>query len=102
MEKLLSLRIKEQFISSVKMDPQIKNAFLLVDNDALDIHVNACYGLNSSVDQPYYIASIGKVFTSVIIGQMVEKNLLGYEDKVLDILGSGEARRLCLPLCGGR
>jgi D-alanyl-D-alanine carboxypeptidase len=88
MENTLSSRIRDRFICSVEKDPQIKNAFLLVDNDALDIHVNACYGLNSSADQPYYIASIGKVFTSVIIGQMVEKNLIGYEDKVMDILGS--------------
>jgi len=88
MENTLSSRIKDEFIFSVEKDPQIRNAFLLIDNDALDIHVNACYGLNSSIDQPYYIASIGKVFTSVIIGQMVEKNLISYEDKVLDILGS--------------
>jgi D-alanyl-D-alanine carboxypeptidase len=84
----LSTRIQEQFISSVEKDSNVRNAFLLVDNEALDIHINECYGMNSYVDQPYYIASIGKVFTSVIIGQMVEKNLLGYEDKVLDILGS--------------
>ena len=88
MEKTLSSRIRDLFISSVEKDPNVKNAFLLVDNDALDIHLNECYGSGSTVDQPYYIASIGKVFTSVIIGQLVEKNLIGYEDKVLDILGS--------------
>jgi D-alanyl-D-alanine carboxypeptidase len=88
MVKTLETRIRDQFIASVEKDSNVQHAFLLVDNDALDIHVNECYGLNSTVDQPYYIASIGKVFTSVIIGQMVEKNLISYEDKVLDILGS--------------
>ncbi|MDP3305324.1 MAG: serine hydrolase domain-containing protein [Erysipelotrichaceae bacterium] len=88
MEKTLSSRIRDQFISSVEKDSKVKNAFLLVYNGALGIHVNEYYGTNSTVDQPYYIASIGKVFTSVIIGQLVEKKLIGYEDKVLNILGN--------------
>lgn len=88
MEKAITTIIQNQLFESVEKDPNIKNAFLLVDSDALNIHVNVSYGSNSFIDQPYFIASIGKVFTSVIIGQMVEKNLLGYEDKVIDILDS--------------
>lgn len=88
MKKATNTIIQNQLFESVEKDPNIKNAFLLVDNDALNIHVNVSYGSNSFVDQPYFIASIGKVFTSVIIGQMVEKNQISYEDKVMDILDS--------------
>jgi D-alanyl-D-alanine carboxypeptidase len=88
MEQTLNERIRDLFISSVEKDSNVHNAFLLVSNEDLDVFVDLSYGSNSYVGQQYYLASIGKVFTSVIIGQMVEKNLVGYEDKAIDILGT--------------
>jgi D-alanyl-D-alanine carboxypeptidase len=84
----LNNKIRDIFIASVEKDVKVKNAFLLVSNEDLDVFVDLSHGSNSYVGQPYYLASIGKVFTSVIIGQMVEKNQISYEDKVIDILGS--------------
>lgn len=83
----LQNQIEEFFKNTVQKDPNIHNAFLLVNNDPLDLHVNVCTGVNRDIDKPYYIASIGKVFTSVLIGQMVEKSLIGYDEPVMEILG---------------
>lgn len=80
-------KIESQFLSTVSRDSKIKNAFLLVNNEALNLDINLSFGLNSYPNQQYFIASIGKVFTSVIIGRLYEKKLLDYDDTVATILG---------------
>lgn len=87
MIKTIDKKIENQFFDKLSKDSRIKNAFLLVNNEGLNIDINLCLGLNSYPNQQYYIASIGKVFTSVIIGQMYEKKLLDYDDRVATILG---------------
>lgn len=86
MNELVNNQIEERFIKRLQKDRSIKNAFLLVNNDELTVHVNLNYGDTSYPNQPYYLASIGKVFTSVIIGRLCEKKQLEYEAKIVDVL----------------
>jgi len=36
----------------------------------------------ANAQQPYFIASIGKLFTSVLIGILVETIMISYEDTI--------------------
>jgi len=40
----------------------------------------------ANAQQPYFIASIGKLFTSVLIGILVEKGMISYEDTITQFL----------------
>ncbi|MGF7050068.1 D-alanyl-D-alanine carboxypeptidase [Paenibacillus sp. DS2015] len=72
------------FRKTVHKDPRIYNAYMLVHSDKLGIHWNRAEGstgsMTANTQQPYFIASIGKLFTAVLIGLFVEQELLSYED----------------------
>ncbi|GAB2687635.1 serine hydrolase [Paenibacillus thermoaerophilus] len=75
--------IAEHFSKKVRKDPKICNAYLLVHSDKLGVHLNIAEGSADhavNANQPYFIASIGKLFTSVLIGILVEKAMISYED----------------------
>ncbi|MCR8643768.1 beta-lactamase family protein [Paenibacillus sp. N1-5-1-14] len=82
--------IESYFRTKVHKDPRIHNAYLLVHSDKLDIHMKLAEGVTAGqkahADQPYFIASVGKLFTSVLIGILVEKGLLAYEDLITQYL----------------
>jgi len=88
-EKVQSL-IKEHFTKIVQKDPKIHNAYLLVHSEKLGVHLNVAEGLTgdmlANTEQPYFIASIGKLFTSVLISILVEKGMLTYEDTITQFL----------------
>jgi CubicO group peptidase (beta-lactamase class C family) len=48
----------------------------------------------ANINQPYYVASIGKLFTSVIVGILVEKKKAFYEDKITKYLGNDLLHKL--------
>ncbi|UCZ55008.1 beta-lactamase family protein [Bacillus shivajii] len=79
-------RIEEQFKQMVQKDIKVKNAHLLVHSEKLDIHLNLAEGKTGNISahpaQPYYIASVGKLFTSVLIAMLVERGELSFEDKI--------------------
>lgn len=82
--------IGQLFSSSVKKDKQIHNAYLLVHSDRLDLHVEAAEGKTDSLPadprQPYFLASIGKLFTSVLIGMLVDQGKLSYDNEIAQFL----------------
>lgn len=88
MSSQLETKLIQHFERFVKKDAKIHNAFLLVHSDANQLHVNLAAGttagMPSNPDQPYYIASIGKLFASTMIGILYEKGLLAYEDRIID------------------
>ena len=55
--------------------------------------MNIAEGLSGDVpaneNQPYFIASIGKLFTSVLIGILTEKGKISYEDTITQYLSNG-------------
>ncbi|MFD0620132.1 serine hydrolase domain-containing protein [Paenibacillus sp. GCM10027629] len=78
--------ITELFCKKVHNDSKIQHASLLVHSDRLGIHLNLAEGRAEHhtihPQQPFYIASISKLFTSVLIGMLVEKGQLAYEDPI--------------------
>ncbi|MFV8829829.1 serine hydrolase domain-containing protein [Alkalihalobacterium sp. APHAB7] len=73
--------IEKSFRKQVQKDQNVKSACLLVHSDTNDIHLNIQEGLSDS-NQPVYMASVGKTFTSVLIGMLVEKGKLTYDDHI--------------------
>jgi CubicO group peptidase (beta-lactamase class C family) len=82
--------IEKLFGSTVQKDHKIHNAYLLVHSDKLGIHLNIAEGATNNMaaneNQPYYIASVGKLFTSVLVGVLVEQGKLSYEDTITPYL----------------
>ena len=87
-------KIVERFEKTFKNSKYSKAATLLVHSDSLKIHLKSSAGLledqKSKVipDQPFHTASIGKMFTSVLIYQLVESGKLSLNDSVQKILGA--------------
>jgi D-alanyl-D-alanine carboxypeptidase len=85
--------IEDLFRKQVKKDVRIKNAFLLVHSDRTGIHLNISEGPgeNGKPDprQPNYMASVGKLFTSVIVGILHEKGVLSFDDRIGKYLDAG-------------
>ena len=57
---------------------------MLVHSDKLGINLNLAEGLTKKMSanpqQPYFLASIGKLFTSVLFGILVEKEVVSYDN----------------------
>lgn len=83
----LASSIEQDFLQRVQRDSHIHHAFLRVYQEDSHLDVNLCYGEHCHVDQPYYIASIGKVFTSALILRLCETQRLNLTDRVMDHLG---------------
>ncbi len=87
-------KIEERFQKTFKNSKHSKAATLLVHSDTLKIHIKTSAGsmdnpkVNVIPDQPFHIASIGKLFTSVLIFQLIEGGKLSLDDSVQKILGS--------------
>ena len=82
--------IEKLFRNTVQKDRKIHNAYLLVHSDKLGIHLNVAEGSTNNIpaneNQPYYIASVGKLFTAVLVGILVEQRKLSYEDTIISYL----------------
>jgi D-alanyl-D-alanine carboxypeptidase len=80
------------FWNQVEKDPQIKNAYLLVHSDKTGLHINLAEGSGEkrkpTPQQPNYMASVGKLFTSVIVSMLHEKGKLSFEDRISNYLDS--------------
>ncbi|MFD2445002.1 serine hydrolase domain-containing protein [Bacillus sp. CGMCC 1.16607] len=88
MEKAkVQMEIEEFFKKKVEKDPKIRNAYLLVHSDKHGIDFNLATGKEAiAAQQPYYIASVSKLFTSVLFAQLVEQGICSYEDKIAQYL----------------
>lgn len=79
-------RIRNRLDAAVEETPDLQSAFLLVHSDSRDIHWNMAAGraggIQATPDQPYYAASIGKTFTSTIIGMLAEAGKLDFDDPI--------------------
>ncbi|MRG88131.1 serine hydrolase domain-containing protein [Salinibacillus xinjiangensis] len=85
MEGQVTIRkIEEHFRKKVQKDPTIHNAYLLVESEKNDLHVNMAEGTTGNTpvhaQQPYYIASVSKLFTSVLFAILVEKGMCSFDE----------------------
>ncbi|MBU9712300.1 serine hydrolase domain-containing protein [Evansella tamaricis] len=83
-EKILS-SIENSFRKQRQKDNNLKSAALLVSSEKLGIHLNLADGAMDP-DQPAYMASVGKIFTSVLISMLYEKNQLSFDDSISSYL----------------
>ncbi len=71
---------------------KIKNAYLLVHSDKLNIHVNLAKGktgnFKANTSQPVHLASVGKLFTATLISILCERGKLNFNDKIGKFLDS--------------
>ena len=78
--------IEAAFRRQVQNDKKVNNAFLLVRSEQLGVNLNIAEGQTegkpSHPQQPNYMASVGKLFTSTIIGLLVEEGKLDFEDTI--------------------
>ncbi len=85
--------IEVLFRRQVIKDPKVINAFLLVHSENTGLHINLAEGKGENgiptPQQPNYMASVGKLFTSVIVSKLHEKGLLSFEDRINSYLDSG-------------
>ncbi|CAH0120151.1 Putative D-alanyl-D-alanine carboxypeptidase [Paenibacillus sp. CECT 9249] len=83
---LAQARIENHFRNMVRKDPNIVNAYFLVHSDKHGVHWNMAEGatgnLPANAQQPYYIASVTKLFTSVLVAMLEEEGRVSYEDPI--------------------
>jgi CubicO group peptidase (beta-lactamase class C family) len=85
----INQQIQSRFQRAVEADKKIHNAYLLVESRRHGLDFSAALGqsqrpdgsrLPAHTDQPVFMASVGKLFTAVLIGLLVEQGKLRYED----------------------
>jgi D-alanyl-D-alanine carboxypeptidase len=89
-KKEVAASIEALFRNQVRKDANVKNAYLLVHSDPQDIHINLAEGATGSLPadprQPNYMASVGKLFTSTIVGMLYEQGRLSFDDRLTEHL----------------
>lgn len=82
----LETQVESLFRKTVKKDSRVKNAYLLVHSEKENIHLNLAEGstgdIAASPQQPNYMASVGKLFTSTIVGLLHEQGKLAFTDPI--------------------
>jgi len=78
-------RIESAFRKKVRSDRRVRSAFLLVQSDKLGVDVHIAESGNGSpvhFDQPNHLASVGKLFTAMLIAMLYERGELDFTDKI--------------------
>jgi D-alanyl-D-alanine carboxypeptidase len=82
----IAASVEELFRNQVRRDKNVKNAYVLLHSDRMDLHINLAEGATGSVPadprQPNYMASVGKLCTSTIISILSEQNVLSFDDRI--------------------
>jgi len=87
LQESVQMDIEAFFQKKVEKDPRIHNAYLRVYSETHGVDISLAAGPEAiHAQQPYYIASVSKLFTAVLIGQFVEQGLCSYEDAVSQYL----------------
>lgn len=90
--------IETFFRQQVQKDKKVKSAFLLVHSDKSGIRMSLAEGVSEGEpvhpDQPFYTASVGKLFTSTIVSMLVEQGKLRFEDPIERHLDAGLMHKL--------
>ncbi|MFF2753737.1 serine hydrolase domain-containing protein [Psychrobacillus sp. NPDC058041] len=90
MENFTETEIVEMFRRTIKKDSNIHNAYLLVHSDKQKFHLKIAEGetgsMSAHVQQPFFIASISKLFTSTLIALLVEGRKVSYDDLISEYI----------------
>lgn len=88
-------KITASFQRLARSDTRIHNAYLLVHSDRNGFHLKLAEGETETEpgraaaahpDQPVFMASVGKLFTGVLVARLKEQGRLAFEDVIADYL----------------
>jgi D-alanyl-D-alanine carboxypeptidase len=83
-------QIETAFGQQAQKDRRVRNAYLLVHSDKLGIDLRVAEGqtkgVKADMQQPVYMASVGKLFTATIISILCEQGNLAFTDKISSYL----------------
>src|SRR5699024_1655894 len=76
--------LENRFRKIIQRNHKIHNAYMLIHSEKQGIHLNIAEGGSTTAhpNQPYFIASVDKLFTSVLIGRLEEQGKLSYDDSI--------------------
>lgn len=81
-----SATIEASFRQQVQGNPKARNAYLLVDSEALGVHLDLAAGTTEGQPadprQASYMASVGKLFTATLIAILQEQGALAFDDPI--------------------
>lgn len=84
--KTVESTIESRFRKKAKSSVKVRNAYLLVHSEKLDIHINLAEGKTGDVEanpnQPLHLDSVGKLFTATITGILHDRGALNFDDKI--------------------
>jgi D-alanyl-D-alanine carboxypeptidase len=79
-------KIEREFRKKVQTHKLVNNAYLMVHCDRLDMHLKLAEGqtgfLVAHPDQPNYMASVGKLFTSALTAILYDNGELSFNDPI--------------------
>lgn len=82
--------IENDFRKLVRGDKKVKNAYLLVHSDKLNVDLCVAEGKTGNLDahpqQPNHLASVGKIFTATLFGIMHDRGELSFDDPIAKYL----------------
>ena len=85
-EQKVQEAIESAFRKQARNDRKVRNAYLLVSSDKLNLNLNIAEGMTAdypaTTHQPNHLASVGKLFTATIIGMMNDTGKLDFNDKI--------------------
>lgn len=82
----ISQTIEFNFRNQVRKDKRVRNAFLLVHSDKLNVNLNIAEGQSGDIPanpkQPNHLASVGKLFTATLVSMLYEQGKLDFNDNI--------------------
>jgi D-alanyl-D-alanine carboxypeptidase len=85
-EKKVQETIESAFRKKVRNDNKVRNAYLVVSSDKLNIHLNIAEGMTgeyqAATSQAIHLASVGKLFTATLTGMLHEAGKLSFNDAI--------------------
>ena len=97
-EQKVQETIVTAFRKKVRSDRKVRNAYLLVSSDKLNIHLNIAEGMTGDVQattsQANHLASVGKLFTATVTGMLHEAGRLSFNDPICRYLDDELINRL--------
>ncbi|MFP4468399.1 MAG: serine hydrolase domain-containing protein, partial [Bacteroidales bacterium] len=91
--KDIRTNIENAFREQVQKDERVRNAYLLVHSDKLEINLNVAEGktgdIPASPEQPLHLASVGKLFTATLISILYDQGKLDFKDPIHKYLDKG-------------
>ncbi len=82
MKKTVTQKIEERMTKTFEKDSKLNSASLRIYSDSKGIDLHRTYGEASSRTRPLYMASVGKLFTSTLIGILRDQNKLNFTDNI--------------------